>query len=181
MRFEMQVWTDRRSIRGPFYGLPQNKFNRHKMSLQCLRTACQMAGMATTKEVHADFAIYELGVSGRTYTDVRVVRPSAKTYIKEASKKAGHAAELEEKANFSKYSSKIESSTQFVPHVLETYGRLGKELLKFLDRIFISFKRRNQPKQDESSQNSSFKSCYVPCKKETQSRSNKVGHEAGAC
>jgi hypothetical protein len=70
------------------------------MALQCMRTACQMAGMATSEEVpvkngRADFAIYELGAKGRTYTDVSIVHPGAKTYIKKSKQKKGHAAEVD--------------------------------------------------------------------------------------
>jgi len=68
--------------------------------------------------------------------DVSVTHPAAQTFVLQASRSPLAAAKLREAIKKSKYGVQaLEEKVTFTPFVLETYGGLGKEAVKFVRKI----------------------------------------------
>ena len=70
-----------------------------------------------------------------TYLDVKVTHPCSATYVAGAARENGFAAQKAEEAKHARYPANTPGvSGRLVPLVVETYGRWGKEGLRFLKK-----------------------------------------------
>ena len=70
-----------------------------------------------------------------TYLDVKVTHPCSATYVAGAARENGFAAQKAEEAKHTRYPANTPGvSGRLVPLVVETYGRWGKEGLRFLKK-----------------------------------------------
>ena len=70
-----------------------------------------------------------------TYLDVKVTHPCSATYVAGAARENGFAAQKAEEAKHTRYPANTPGvSGRLVPLAVETYGRWGKEGLRFLKK-----------------------------------------------
>jgi hypothetical protein len=118
---------------------------RHKMVLELTSTHCSQSGIAVSNEVpilggRLDLGIHCLNVLP-CYADVSITHPCAKTYLDDAAVQAGSAALKREADKVDKYKGLIPKNLTLYPLVLETFGCMGKEYEKFLQKVASAFKR----------------------------------------
>src|SRR5947207_1297455 len=70
------------------------------------------------------------------HSDVSITHPVAPSYLSQAVTVSGSAASTRESLKRSKYAQRIERGAEFVPLVLESFGRLGESVSSFLQQTF---------------------------------------------
>ena len=70
-----------------------------------------------------------------TILDVSVIHPGASSYAEKAAKQPGYAADLRADQKRKKYSGAGYEGYTFVPFSVESYGRLGKPAMAFLNKL----------------------------------------------
>ena len=83
-------------------------------------------------DIDATFPLFDTHL-----VEVAVMTPTAKTFLKKAQEKQGGAAVREDSKTNKYQKSASAADATFVPFVMESFGTIGKQALKFIDNIVI--------------------------------------------